>query len=139
MSPGSALVTNLVEFSAQLKGFASLSREKAVLGQRKVTFQILRGVILSNPVDTGRMRAGWVATAGAPSESVPDAGSYPAPDAMVAGAGLAELQFGQSSYVVNNVEYSAYVEAFHPSKAGFVQAVVENVARQFGDEVGGAP
>lgn len=122
---------NTAEFSAQLKGFEKLSRDQAVVAQRKVTLQILRGVILANPVDTGRMRAGWTASVGAPSGFVPPAGaaSYAAPDAL--GADLSGLQFGQDSWVTNGVEYSGFVNDFHPRASGFVQGVVANVESAF--------
>lgn len=106
---------NVAEFSLQLKSFGELAEKQAVQAQRKVTLQILRGVILANPVDTGRMRGAWVASVGAPASG--EAG----------GSDLAGLEFGQDTYVVNNVEYSGHVEKTHPDKAGFVAATVANV------------
>ena len=44
---------------------------------------------------------------------------------------LSELPLGTPTYVVNNVKYSAHVNALHPNKARFVEAVIENVRTQF--------
>lgn len=115
---------NVAEFNVQLQSFAKLSKERAMDAQRKVTLQILRGVVMANPVDTGRMKGAWTASVGAPASG--EGG----------GANLADLQFGQPSYVVNNVEYSGHVEAHHPDKAGFVAATVANVEAQFAVGVG---
>jgi hypothetical protein len=111
--------TNFGEFSSQLKGFANLSKKQAVDAQRKTALTVLRGVILGNPVDTGRMRAAWVATAGAPATG--EGG----------GDSIGTLAFGQDVWVVNNVAYSGWVNLHHPTKAGFVDAVVANVAAAF--------
>jgi hypothetical protein len=121
--------TNMPEFSASLKAFAGLTGRQAIAAQKKVTLQILRGVILGNPVDTGRMRAAWIASVGAPATGG-DRGEkgHAATGAIGEAAGtLAGLQLGQSTWVVNNVAYSGFVELHHPTKAGFVQAVVANV------------
>lgn len=108
-------MVNVVEFQAQLRKFGGGMKKQAVVEQRKMTLEILRGVILGNPVDTGRMRNAWIASVGAPASG------------EQGGADLAGLTFGQATFVVNNCSYSGFVEQHHPNKAGFVAAVVANV------------
>jgi hypothetical protein len=114
--------TNVTEFNVGLEKWKGLTRTQSVLAQRKVTLQVLRGVIRANPVDTGRMRSAWQATVGSPASG----------ETGDSGASLAALQFGQASFVVNNVEYAGHCNNRHPTKAHFVEAVLENVAGQFG-------
>ena len=118
---------NVSEFSLQLKSFGELAEEQAVQAQRKVTLQILRGVILGNPRDTGRSQNAWIATVGAPSGFVLPPGNYGRPDVMAAGSDLASLKFGQDSWVANNTEYVGHLELRHPDKSGWVAATVANV------------
>jgi hypothetical protein len=124
-----------------LEKWKGLTRTQAVLGQRKVTLQVLRGCIRGNPRKTGRSQNAWVATVGSPSAFALPAGEYGAPDVAAASSSLSGLQFGQTSWVVNNTEYVGFLENFHPSKAGWVRATIENVSAQFSTtsgSVGGA-
>ena len=130
-------------FSLSLREFKQDTERKAKLLQAKVTLQLLRGFILGNPVDTGRMRAGWVVGVGdspdyEPPEGLTDKGkgmgalgSLSMGRAAVQMSRLSELPLGTPTYVVNNVKYSAHVNALHPNKARFVEAVIENVRTQF--------
>jgi hypothetical protein len=135
---------NASEFNLGLDGWKKLTRTQSVLAQRKVTLQILRGVIRANPVDTGRMRSAWQATVGeaststafrALSDNEKERDGDSAASAFShhsAGNSLATLTFGQATFVVNNVQYAGYVNDLHPTKAHFVEAVLSNVSSQFG-------
>lgn len=136
-----AEAVNVTEFGLALKGFAELTDRQARLAKAELGLQVLGGVIQANPVDTGRMRAGWQITVGAPGTESPAPGAYGADagaQAMAEGLSRAsEAPLDAPLWVVNNVEYSGFVEAHHPTKAGFVAAVVENVAAQFDSAAGG--
>lgn len=130
-------------FAIQLEGMKRYTERQIQLIQAKVTLQVLRGVILANPVDLGRMRAGWVVSIGAPSEYVPPEeikdkargtgaeGMKRMKEGQEETRRLSSLPVGTPTYVVNNVEYSGWVNLRHPNKAGFVEAVVANVESQF--------
>lgn len=118
-----APATNVREFSLSISSQKIKTREQAVLAQRKITLQVLRGIVRGTPVDTGRLRASWTATAGAPATS------------EVGGDQIGDLRFGQPSFVTSIVEYAGHVNATHPNKSGWVQAAVQNVANQFSGSV----
>ena len=126
---------NVNEFKAQLKGFNALTERQAVAAQKKVTLQILRGVIRANPVDTGRMRSAWTVGVGSPPTATPDGRSTSGEVGTSARSGaigqggttLGSLKFGQPSFVVNNTSYSGHVNNHHPNKSHFVEAVIANV------------
>ena len=138
-----AVETNVKEFIVDLGKFLKLSEYKAKIAQAKITLQLLSGVIFGNPVDTGTMRGGWVASVGVPSSYVPPTLNDRAPAGgpgaagaanMAKGSILAELRsapLGTPSFVCDNVWYSGKVNSTHPTKAGFVQAVKLNVESQF--------
>jgi len=135
--------TDFQAFSLHLREFKQDTEKKAKLLQAKVTLQLLRGFILGNPVDTGRMRAGWTVGVGDSPDFEPAPGlTDKAPGMGGAGAAsmargasemqrLSELPLGTPTYVVNNVKYSGHVNALHPNKARFVEAVIANVRSQF--------
>lgn len=132
-----------------------VGRERA-----KIAMSILRAVTLANPVRTGRMRAGWVVSAGAPSRFVPPEvklkfgsakGSRSASRAIASSIRtMAQRSTGQATgslssvpldtpiYVTNNVSYAGHVNDHHPTRAGFVQAAVANVVSAYNASVGRA-
>lgn len=130
-------------FALSLREFKQTTERQAKLLQAKVTLQLLRGFILGNPVDTGRMRAGWVVGVGdSPSYEPPEglkdesrgmgaAGVAHVREASEGMQRLSELPLGTPTYVVNNVKYSGHVNELHPNKAHFVEAVIANVRSQF--------
>lgn len=119
----------------------SLDEAQRVRG--KIALELLRGLIRANPVDTGRMRAGWVVSAGSPSNFVPPEAEVKnasssggarstvrsAYSAMASGQTprLSSLPLAIPIYVTNNVEYAGHVNDRHPSKAGFVEAVIASL------------
>lgn len=143
--------TNVNEFVVNLGKFLKLSEDKAKIAQAKITLQLQEGVIFGNPVDTGTMRGGWVSSVGVPSSYVPPTLNDRAPAGSPGAAGaanmakargsiLSELRaapLGTPTYVCDNVWYSGKVNSTHPTKAGFVQAVITNVESQF--RFGGGP
>jgi len=132
--------TEYNSFMLSVRGFKVATERQAKQLQAKVTLQLLRGVILGNPVDTGRMRGGWVVGVGdapdyEPPEKVTDKGralsARHMTEAASTGQRLSELPLGTPTYVVNNVSYSAHVNRLHKNKARFVEAAIENVKSQF--------
>lgn len=131
-------------FTFSLNGFRFKTEKQAKLAQAKITLQLQKGFILANPVDTGTMRGGWVASVGQPSEYVPETLDDRSPEGSTGAAGAANMEaaksilsqlmaapLGTPTFVVDNVRYSAFVNRSHPNKAGFVQAVIANVETQF--------
>lgn len=140
-----AVEANVSEFVLDLGKFIKLAEKDAKTAQAKVTLQLLQGVIFGNPVDTGTMRGGWVASVGVPSDYVPPTLNDRAPAGNPGAAGAANMAnaagsilkqlmaspLGTPTFVSDNVWYAGKVNATHPSKAGFVQAVIVNVESQF--------
>ena len=60
-------------------------------------------------VDTGRARAGWFVSVGAPGDHLPPVGNYVGASSGFA-ATLASAPLGMSRYVYNNVEYIVWLE-----------------------------
>lgn len=100
--------------------------DKAV---RDLSLQALRSVVLKTPVDTGRLRGGWLVSIGQPSGEVsidtfgeagaqkPSAASGPAAAAAITRGSLkvASIKAGTAVIIENNVEYGVFVNDGSPT------------------------
>lgn len=100
---------------------------------KKVAMQVLTGVVLKTPVDTGRARGGWQLDigdfSGAPDRLDPTGAAVFADAARKLGA----LKFGERVVIGNNVHYITYLEEGSSKQApqGMVAVTLAEVAGQF--------
>ena len=59
---------DLTSFSAAVDKFVMATNKRAVTVQKKIAFDLLRGVVKRTPVDTGRARGNWQLSIGQPAE-----------------------------------------------------------------------
>lgn len=115
---------------------ATLTPQLAVLLVKKVSLQVLTGVVLRTPVDTGRARGNWQLTLGEPAEKVIDR-SDKNENPMTVGQEMAKAaqinKLGVDVFITNNVEYILYLEEGTSKQApsGMVALTLEEVAGQF--------
>ena len=107
------------------------------LGQfvRKLALQVLRGVVLKTPVDTGRARGNWQVTIGAPAESQLDTTDKAGGSTISKGlAELAQYHPFLSIWVSNNLPYIERLEDGYSSQApgGMVALTIAEVETQLG-------
>ncbi len=108
--------------------------EKHLQLQRAVALQILSGVVMKTPVDTGRARGNWQVTIGAPATSarlVADKAG-----AATISEGLGQLSGAQPFGVIhvgNNVAYIGKLEEGHSKQApaGMLAITLAEVEAQF--------
>lgn len=137
---------NIKVLAKELGLFDDMVKDECKAIQGDLTVEVLRNLLIATPVDTGMLRAGWVPSVGEPSTFVPDprprkkgdrAGIHGAEGrenlslARNIAAELKNARFGTKSYVVNNVRYVNHVNDRHPTKAGFIEAAVENAYSRF--------
>lgn len=100
---------------------------------QKVAMQVLTGVVLKTPVDTGRARGGWQLDigdySGTPERLDPTGAAVFADAARKLGA----LKFGERVVIGNNVHYITYLEEGSSKQApqGMVAITLAEVAGQF--------
>lgn len=105
--------------------------------QRAVSLQVLTGVVLKTPVDTGRARANWTVTLGGTSSATTEATDPSGGAAISAGSSeIAQVQtapLGESVFIQNNLPYIERLEAgaSKQSPGGMVAVTVAEVAGQF--------
>lgn len=87
--------------------------------RKKVTLKLFSDLIKATPVDTGRARAGWMVSAGRPSNEAPPEGqqSYPEPDATNALVAFQDNEPFGVIWIVNNVSYIVALDEGHSGQA----------------------
>jgi len=134
-----SLFKNLAQFNRELQDFSRrLLPAQIVLFQKRITLDLLVGIVLDTPVDTGRARGGWQTTLNSPTTQAPDrkdkTGTVAIQEAQRA---MANLQPFAVVFIQNNVEYIAFLEDGTPKVApfGMVRKNVQRVASIFGGKV----
>lgn len=121
-------------FKLQLDNFLNKTvPELHTLVMKKVGLQVLKGVVMKTPVDTGRARGGWHLDINV-YEGAPDGRTAPLGFDVLASANtaLAGLKFGDSIIISNNVNYIIYLEAGWSGQApnGMFALTLEEVGAQ---------
>jgi len=109
--------TNAATFAASVRTEGKALPMRAFVPYRaKIVREILQGVVLQTPVDTGRARNGWHLTIGAPS-----GGSVQSTDALAAGLQvLADAKGADTIILQNNEAHTRVLEygLFDPADPG---------------------
>lgn len=122
-------------FNRETKRFAkTLLPAQMILFQKKIALQLLRGVVLKTPVDTGQARAGWQLSIGSPvseeATGLDPSGSGTISNGVGALAGLGPFQV---VWLSNNVGHIRFLEEGSSSQApnGMLALTLTEVATQF--------
>ena len=101
-----------MKFSVDVRRFVEKTNLSLDAALRSIALEVLRRVVLRSPVDTGRLRGGWVVGLG----SMPTGGGGRDPHGRGArtierGWGqIARAKMGQNIYIVNNIPYVLTIE-----------------------------
>jgi hypothetical protein len=95
---------------SDVRQIGALIRESVEKKRREIGLTFLQQVSVINPVNTGRLRVGWMPSLNIPSDFLPEPGIYSFPDIM----GRAQAAWANSTMddvlmVTNNVPYAAMV------------------------------
>lgn len=96
---------------------------------RKITFDIFRGVVLKSPVLTGRFRANWNVSLGAPNYETSEATGQARTDGEVRKA--LGFKAGGTTYLTNGLPYARRLEYGYSQQApaGMVRLTVADYLR----------
>lgn len=114
---------NQAQFESQIGEWGKKLKINSATLQKKLTFDIHADILRGTPVDTGRARANWMVTVGAPSTIVTDAvdpeGAMPPPDLQLDGT--------RDTFIINNLSYIEALEHGHSQQAplGMVRLALE--------------
>lgn len=132
--------TNFKEFSRAVIDFKQrLLPEQYLLFQKKLAFQLLNGVVLKTPVDTGRARGNWQVGIDEIPRDVLDVTDLNGNSTMASGskvlAGLVPGGF-QIVYIANSLPYIVPLENGHSRQApqGMLALTIAEIETQFNRE-----
>lgn len=122
-----------MSFSAQIAKFGENASKRIQEVRRGVIIKLFSSVILDTPVDTGRLRANWLVSIGAPkkqtTEQVDKSGRVP----IAAVQDAAKQSDGDTSvYLSNNLPYAARIEFEGWSKIKAPEGMVRRNVVRFG-------
>jgi len=120
-----------MRFNVPMGKIRERMKDKVLIVQKKIAFDLLEGIVNMTPVDTGRARGNWQVALTAPDlsadwEKKDKAGS----GTIMAGAGtINSLQDYGAIYLTNNLPYIAALEKGRSSQApaGMVQLSLDRV------------
>lgn len=130
--------SSLKQFAVRMRGHGKKIPDRADQIVRQIALAADRTLVLNTPVDTGRARANWQASLGAPATGTIDAepgkrGSVAAATSQ-AEAVIAAYKGGASDsaiFLTNNLPYIVPLNNGHSKQqpAGFVERAVDAVLR----------
>lgn len=119
---------SIIRFNAQIDAFAEKLKILPSIVQKKVTIDLWSSITRRTPVDTGRARANWFVSEGAPTDQVDlhegaAPGSVPEPELP----DVSQLTGLNSVFIVNNLPYIQALEDGHSKQApnGMVRLAVQ--------------
>ena len=132
------------DFDLDLTDFIDEIEADADQVVRKVTLDLMNEISANNPVRTGRSRANWNISQGAPDTSVVEKtfgksrNESDGPSAAFlkqkSEAAVEKIKAGQTVFITNNVEYLADLNNGTPEREGqhFVELAIENTREELG-------
>lgn len=128
------MATNTRQFSIDVRRFAAGVPEAANKIRRGLAIEVLRGVVLKSPVDTGRFRGNWQVTEGAPATAPTERTDRQGGATIADGvAEIARIEPGADIWISNNVPYAVVLEDGHSRQApaGVVALTIAEVEGRF--------
>lgn len=120
-------------FTLDLNKFIDKTSRTADAEVRKICLDLLTGIVLKTPVDTGRARANWFTSIGSPSAKV-TVSTDPSGSSTISGALTAiSKATGNVLWITNNLPYIYRLEFEGWSKqapAGMVRVTINDIKRQ---------
>lgn len=102
-------------FSIPISQLAEKLKADIALVARKATLDVFTAVVLKSPVDTGRFRANWNVSVGAPDTSTTE--STDQARGQVEAAKALTLPLGGVTYIANGLPYARALEYGHSQQA----------------------
>jgi hypothetical protein len=143
MSPPLGVKGGLARADKEIARFTKAFRKKSMdLSEKAMrrmvqvfALEMLRGVVLLTPVDTGRARGAWTVTIAFPSETIPSKGSGDKIGGLTINRGrkvINRYRLSEILWLTNNVPYIVALEGGHSRKQaprGMLALTVQRVRR----------
>lgn len=130
-------------FTLDVTNFVNKASNTADAEVRKICLDLLTGIVLKTPVDTGRARANWFTSVGSPSGNVTASTDPSGASAISSGLSAISKATGNVLWITNNLPYIYRLEFgtynngpktvggfSRQAPAGMVRVTINDIARQ---------
>lgn len=120
-------------FKLDVSKFIDKASETADAEVRKICLDLLTGIVLKTPVDTGRARANWFTSIGSPSINVTESTDPSGSSTIANSLSAISEATGNILWITNNLPYIYRLEFEGWSRqapAGMVRVTVNDITRQ---------
>lgn len=120
-------------FTLDVSNFVDKASKTADAEVRKICLDLVTGIVLKTPVDTGRARANWFTSVGSPSGNVTNSTDPSGSSSISSALGPISKATGNVLWITNNLPYIYRLEFEGWSKqapAGMVRVTINDIARQ---------
>lgn len=120
-------------FTLDVSNFVDKASKTADAEVRKICLDLVTGIVLKTPVDTGRARANWFTSIGSPSANVTNSTDPSGSSSISSALGAISNATGNVLWITNNLPYIYRLEFEGWSKqapAGMVRVTINDIARQ---------
>jgi len=120
-------------FTLDVSNFVDKTSKTADAEVRKICLDLVTGIVLKTPVDTGRARANWFTSIGSPSANVINSTDPSGSSSISSALGAISKATGNVLWITNNLPYIYRLEFEGWSKqapAGMVRVTINDIARQ---------
>lgn len=122
------MADDLRSFTLKMDEFAHRVGLSPGLVVKRVALDLFSRIVRKTPVDTGRARASWNISAGAPDLSIPEGQTFSAKNPTQALSNV-NVESGQTIYITSNLSYIVPLEEGHSQQApaGMVAVSIEEI------------
>ena len=130
-------------FKLDINKFIDKASETADAEVRKICLDLLTGIVLKTPVDTGRARANWFTSIDSPSTNITESRDPSGSSAISSGMGAISKATGNVLWITNNLPYIYRLEFgtynngpktiggfSQQAPAGMVRVTINDITRQ---------
>lgn len=120
-------------FNFDVSKFVDKTSKTADAEVRKICLDLLTGIVLKTPVDTGRARGNWFTSIGSPTAKVTVSTDPSGSSTISSGLSAISKATGNVLWITNNLPYIYRLEFEGWSKqapAGMVRVTINDIARQ---------
>ena len=120
-------------FKLDISKFIDKTSKSADAQVRKICLDLVTGIVLKTPVDTGRARANWFTSIGNPTDNVTESIDASGSSTIASSLSAISKATGNVLWITNNLPYIYRLEFEGWSRqapAGMVRVTVNDITRQ---------
>ncbi len=120
-------------FKLDVSKFIDKASKTADAEVRKICLDLVTGIVLKTPVDTGRARANWFTSIGSPTDNTTESTDSNGSATIASSLGAISKATGNVLWITNNLPYIYRLEFdswSDQAPSGMVRVTIDDITRQ---------